>query len=80
VILAVVTGLGKREASCGRPAAVKQTGMYVVWLRIPKDEITRNIGQWKRIFMKNKIMVSFKEMMEKESSGGKMIGKPKFSP
>lgn len=52
-----------REAGCG------EIDGYV-WLRIPKDQIIRYIGQRKRVVMKNKIVVSFREMMEEESSGG----------
>lgn len=52
-----------REAGCG------EIDGYV-WLRIPKDGLIRNIVQHKRVFMKNEIIASLKEMTEKESSGG----------
>lgn len=52
-----------REAGCGGIDGY-------VWLRIPKDEQIRNIVQRKGVVIKNKIIASSKEMIEKESSGG----------
>jgi hypothetical protein len=56
-----------REAGCGKADGY-------VRLRIPKDEMIRNIGRLKRTVIKDKTI------MRRKAVEGKMIRKPKFNP